>query len=66
MCIRDRVTTAIRPVDTYNGSCLSLVIDSPVAPPVLNTLRLICMGTPLPLATDNGFCACLLYTSRCV
>ncbi len=52
-----KVTTAIRPVDTYNGSCLSLVIDSPVAPPVLNTLRLICMGTPLPLATDNGFCA---------
>ena len=52
-----KVTTSVTPVEKYNGSCLNLVMEAQFAPPVINNLRLTCLGTPLPLATDNGFCA---------
>lgn len=52
-----KVTATVTPTEKYNGSCLSLVLEAQVAPPVINNLRFTCLGTPLPLATDNGFCA---------
>ena len=52
-----KVTAAVTPTETYNGSCLSLTIEAQVAPPVINNIRLTCLGTPLPLASDNGWCA---------
>jgi hypothetical protein len=59
MCDRvpPKITTSTTPVEKYNGSCLNLVLEAHVAPPVINNIRLTCLGTPLPLATDNGFCA---------
>lgn len=52
-----KVTSAIAPIEKYNGSCLNLTLEAQVAPPVINNIRLTCLGTPLPLASDNGFCA---------
>ena len=52
-----QVTHAINAVDKYNGSSLTLSLTDPVSPPVPNTIRLTCLGTPLDIATDNGFCA---------
>ncbi|MDD2454765.1 MAG: hypothetical protein PHG96_01765 [Kiritimatiellae bacterium] len=52
-----KVTHAVKAVDQYNGSCVKLTVTDPVAPPVLNTLRFTCMGTPVDISTDNGFCA---------
>ena len=52
-----KVTTSVAAVEKYNGSALSLAIEAQLAPPVINNIRLTCLGTPLPLATDNGFCA---------
>jgi len=51
------VSHAVNAVEKYNGSSLTLTITDPVAPPVLNTIRFTCLGTPLPLDTDNGFCS---------
>ena len=47
---------ALTDVDHYNGSCLTITLTDPVAPPVLNTLRLTHLGTPINLKQDNGFC----------
>jgi len=55
--IPPKVTAATAATDKYNGSCLNLTIEAQVAPPVINNIRLTCLGTPLPLASDNGFCA---------
>jgi len=52
-----KATPAIVPVDNYNGSCLRLALEAHVAPPVINNIRLTCLGVPLPLASDNGFCS---------
>lgn len=52
-----KVTHAVNAVDKFNGSSLTLSITDPVSPPVINTIRLTCLGTPLALATDNGSCA---------
>jgi len=49
------VAHAVKAVDKYNGSCLTLSLSDPVAPPVPSTIRLTCLGTPLDLAGDNGF-----------
>ncbi len=59
MCDRvpPTVTAALAPVEKYNGSCLNLTLEAQIAPPVINNIRLTCLGTPLPLAGDNGFCA---------
>jgi hypothetical protein len=52
-----KVTTSVTPAEKYNGSSLNLVLEARVAPPVINNIRLTCLGTPLALASDNGFCA---------
>ena len=54
------ISAAIVPTDKYNGSCLTLNITSPTTLPNINTLRLSCLGTPLPLHTDNGKLAILI------
>ncbi len=51
------VTHSINAVEKFNGSSLTLSITDPVSPPVINTIRLSCLGTPLDLTTDNGSCA---------
>ncbi|MDD4102577.1 MAG: hypothetical protein PHU80_08100, partial [Kiritimatiellae bacterium] len=51
------VSHAVNAVEKYNGSSVTLTIADPVSPPVLNTLRLTCLGTPLDMSSDNGFCA---------
>ena len=50
-----QVTHAVNSVEKYNGSSLTFSLSDPVSPPVPNTIRLTCLGTPLALATDNGF-----------
>jgi len=52
-----KVSHAVKAVDNYNGSCVTLTMSDPVSPPVLNTLRFTCLGEPLDLASDNGFSA---------
>ena len=52
-----KVTHAVKAVEKYNGSCLTLALSDPVAPPLPNAIRLTCLGSPLNLATDNGFSA---------
>ena len=56
----DRKPPAIKHViDTvthYNGSRLTLTVTDQVAPPVLNTIRFTCLGTPLDLKTAIGSC----------
>ncbi len=51
-----KVNHAIKAVEKYNGSCVRLTITDTAAPPVLNTLHFTCMGIPVNIATDNGFC----------
>jgi hypothetical protein len=48
------VKHAVNAVDKFNGSSLTLTLTDPVSPPVINTLRFTCLGTPLAIATDNG------------
>jgi hypothetical protein len=50
-----QVAHAINAVEKYNGSSLTLSLTDPVSPPVPNTLRLSCLGSPLDIAGDNGF-----------
>ena len=52
--IQPTVKHAVNTVDKYNGSSLTLSLADPVAPPLPNTIRFTCLGTPLNLATDNG------------
>jgi len=51
------VKTAVNAVEKYNGSSLTLSITDPVSPPVINTLHFTCLGAPLAIGTDNGFCS---------
>ena len=51
------VTHAINAVEKYNGSSLTLTIADTLAPPVINALHFTCLGAPLAINTDNGFCA---------
>lgn len=50
-----QVAASIAPIQKYNGSALHINITAPNAPAVVNNLRLTTLGTPLPLAEDNGY-----------
>ena len=51
------VSHAVTAVEKFNGSSLTLSITDPISPPVINTIRFTCLGTPLDLTTDNGTCS---------
>ena len=55
--VQPTVKHAINAVEKYNGSSLTLTVTDPVSPPVINTLHFTCLGAPLAINTDNGFCA---------
>jgi hypothetical protein len=51
------VAHTVNAVEKFNGSSLALTIADPVSPPVINAIRLTCLGSPLNLAADNGTCS---------
>ena len=54
--VQPKVSHAVKAVEKFNGSSLTLSITDPVSPPVINQIRFTCLGAPLDLTTDSGSC----------